>query len=54
MNSLVTSNNVLNATHVHNIVLHVSHNMSAKKTPMRHHKLVVNIALSVLNYTSIR
>jgi hypothetical protein len=56
-NSLVMSNNVLNVTRVlHNIaphVNHVSHNMSAKKTPMLRHKLVVNRALNVKSCTSI-
>jgi hypothetical protein len=51
------SNHVLNVTRVlHNIaphVNHVSHNMSAKKTPMLRHKLVVNRALNVKSCTSI-
>jgi hypothetical protein len=57
MNSRVMSNHVLNVTRVlHNIaphVNHVSHNMSAKKTPMLRHKLVVNRALNVKSCTSI-
>jgi hypothetical protein len=52
--NLVMSSNVMNATPVlHNIVPHVNHNMSAKKTPMLHHKHVVNSALSVKSCTSI-
>jgi hypothetical protein len=57
MSSLVMSNNVMNVTRVlHNIVPHVNrvnHNMSAKKTPMLRHKLVVNRALNVKSCTSI-
>jgi hypothetical protein len=56
-NNLVMSNNVLNVTRVlHNIVPNVNrvnHNMSAKKTPMLRHKLVVNRALNVKSCTSI-
>jgi hypothetical protein len=52
--NLVTSSNVMNATPVrHNIVLHVNHNMNAKKTLMLHHKHAVNSALNVKSCTSI-
>ena len=50
------SNNVLNVTRVIPIVLHVNlvnHNMSAMKTPILRHKLVVNRALNVKSCTSI-
>jgi hypothetical protein len=53
MSNRAMSSNVLNATRVHNIVPPVSHIMSVQKTPMPHLRHVVNIALSVLNYTSI-